>query len=102
MQSMRLVLQFNYIFYSSKLSSLVGATAVNGSAYITTEGGTFGIYLEPERGMGRGMAAKAPSSTKLTSVRLVASNSGEQPHVTAVASDWPFLDLAYSITFAPL
>lgn len=75
---------------------------INGGVYITTESGTFGIYLEPERGMGRGMATKAPSSTKLTSVLLVASNSGEQPHVTAVASDWPFLDLAYSITLAPL
>jgi len=89
------------IFYRSKLSSL-SAMAVNGNAYITTKDGTFGIYLEPERGMGRRMAAKAPSSTKLTSVRLVASNSGEQPHVTAVASDCPFLDLAYSITLAPL
>lgn len=59
-------------------------------------------YLEPERGMGLGIAVNAPSSTKLTSVLLVASNSGEHPHVTAVASDWPFLDLAYFITFAPL
>ncbi|KAI4489114.1 hypothetical protein M0804_004612 [Polistes exclamans] len=58
--------------------------------------------LDPERGIARGIAVKAPSSTKLTSVLHVASNSGEHPHVTAVASDWPLLDLAYSITLAPL
>ena len=60
------------------------------------------IYLEPERGIGFGIAINAPSSTKLIFVLQVASNSGEQPQVTSVASDWLFRDRAYSIILAPL
>ena len=54
----------------------------------------FIIYLDPDLGIERGIEVKAPSSTKLTSVSRVASNSREHPQETAVPSDLLRLDFA--------
>lgn len=62
----------------------------------------YNIYLDPKREICFGIAINDPSSTKLIFVLQVASNSGEQPQVTAVGSDWFFRKRAYSITLAPL